>query len=173
MKHRSGFTVVEVIVVVAAIAILAGIGTVTYTGLQRQAREDERLADIDVMSLYLETHKEQNGNYPGIIQFYLGNEADHSDAFPQNNNVPISALTDPTDSNATPPHYSYLNPNEVTAAATDPSAWPSAGTYTYLSYLGAGSDLCVDDRYQTCNRYVLYYKDEAGALQTVQSKYGN
>lgn len=173
MKHRAGFTVVEVIVVVAAIAILAGIGTVTYTGLQRQARDDERIADMDVMSLYLETHREQHGTYPGMQQFYLGVGADPSATFPQNESIPASALTDPSDSSATPPHYSYLNTSEVIALGAEPSTWPSAGTYTYLSYLGAGTDICIEDSLQVCSRYVLYYKDEAGDLQTVQSKYGN
>lgn len=171
MKHRSGFTVVEVIVVVVAIAILAGIGTVTYTGLQRQARDDERLADVDVMSLYLETHNEQNGSYPGITQFYTGGGS--GDSFPQKNNVPVSALTDPSDLSATPPHYSYLSPSEVAALTSSPSTWPAAGTYTYLSYQSTGNDLCTDDATQVCKRYVLYYKDEAGVLQTVRSKYGN
>lgn len=66
MKQRLGFTIIEIIVVITAIAILAGIGTVSYSALQVRARDNERQADIDTLAAAFETYYEQKGVYPSF-----------------------------------------------------------------------------------------------------------
>lgn len=54
---NSGFTLVELLVVVAIIAILSVIGLTIFSGAQANARDARRRADIDAISKALETNK--------------------------------------------------------------------------------------------------------------------
>lgn len=53
-KTKSGFTIVELLIVVVVIAILAAISTVAYMGIQQRARDNIRKSDIATMARYLE-----------------------------------------------------------------------------------------------------------------------
>lgn len=176
MKHRLGFTVVEIIVVVTAIAILASIGTVTYSGLQARARDEDRIADMHVMASSLETYREQNGYYPSIYDFYAGGLTGTPLPFIQRSNTPRAALTDPGHQSATEPHYSYRSRENAISSLSgggNASSWPSSDTYTYLSYRSDNGNLCIGGPPTTnCSRYTLFYKDEQGTVQEVRSKFG-
>lgn len=45
-KNKQGFTIVELLIVIAVIAILAAIAIVSYTGIQSRARDTKRLDDV-------------------------------------------------------------------------------------------------------------------------------
>jgi prepilin-type N-terminal cleavage/methylation domain-containing protein len=45
-KSASGFTLVEVLIVITVIAILAAIGVVSYGGVQSRARDSKRIEDV-------------------------------------------------------------------------------------------------------------------------------
>lgn len=57
-----GFTLVELLVVVAIIAILAIIALTIFTGVQKNARDARRRADIDSIAKTMEANN-QNGTY--------------------------------------------------------------------------------------------------------------
>jgi prepilin-type N-terminal cleavage/methylation domain-containing protein len=54
IKLRTGFTLLELIVVMAIIAILAAAGMASYAASQRQARDSRRKADIQAIHSALE-----------------------------------------------------------------------------------------------------------------------
>lgn len=63
--HGRGFTLSELLIVIAALAILVGIGIVAYNGIQQQAQNIRRLDDIDQVVSSLELYaKNNNGLYP-------------------------------------------------------------------------------------------------------------
>lgn len=60
----SGFTVVELIVVIAVISAMAAMTTIVYLQSQREARDNERSTDMSVITNALEKFYQQKGEYP-------------------------------------------------------------------------------------------------------------
>ncbi|AHB42363.1 hypothetical protein RAAC3_TM7C00001G0517 [Candidatus Saccharibacteria bacterium RAAC3_TM7_1] len=69
IKTTSGFTIVELLIVIVVIAILAAITIVAYNGIQGRAQDSTIKADITTLMKKLELYK-----------------IDHSDTYPMNNN---------------------------------------------------------------------------------------
>jgi len=64
-KTTSGFTIVELLIVIVVIGILAAITIVAYNGIQQRARDTQRASDIASILKALETYKTVNdGLYP-------------------------------------------------------------------------------------------------------------
>ncbi len=63
-KAMSGFTIVELVIVIAVIGILASIATVSYSGVQQKARNASRISDLKNMQDALEIYQSKNGVYP-------------------------------------------------------------------------------------------------------------
>jgi type II secretion system protein G len=61
---KSGFTIVELLIVVVVIGILAAIVIVAYNGVQARARDARRLADIQTVNKALQLYYIDNGSYP-------------------------------------------------------------------------------------------------------------
>lgn len=53
---NNGFTLIELMVVVAIIAILSVVGIAVYSGVQQNARDARRMSDIDAMANAMEVH---------------------------------------------------------------------------------------------------------------------
>ena len=75
MPKKSGFTLVELLVVVSIIAILSVIGVAVFTNTQRTARDARRTGDIDAYSNAAEVkYNASTGVYtaPGDSDFSSG-----------------------------------------------------------------------------------------------------
>lgn len=65
MKRKSsGFTIVELLIVIVIIGILAALVIVVYNGLQSRARDTQRKTDIAHIAKAVEAYYAVNGNYP-------------------------------------------------------------------------------------------------------------
>ncbi len=74
-KSAHGFTLIELLVVVAIIAILSVIGITVFSGVQRNARDARRRADIDAISTAMEANYNSTaGTYAALSAgFFAGN----------------------------------------------------------------------------------------------------
>ena len=63
-KQESGFTIVELLIVIVVIGILAALVLNTFQGVQARARNTERKTDINALHTHLEVYYNDNGSYP-------------------------------------------------------------------------------------------------------------
>lgn len=65
-KKESGFSVIELLIVIVVIGILAAIVVSTYSGIQVKQRNTKRQNDIAAVQTQLEAFYSQNGYYPSL-----------------------------------------------------------------------------------------------------------
>ncbi len=68
MFKRKAFTLIELLIVIAIIAILAGIIITATTGATKKARDSKRVADIQMLQTALVQYEADNGKYPSSLQ---------------------------------------------------------------------------------------------------------
>ena len=68
MFKKSGFTIVELLIVIVVIAILAAITVVAYTGINQRATTSTRASTARTLSNAIENYYTINGTYPSVDQ---------------------------------------------------------------------------------------------------------
>jgi len=72
MKNKKGFTLVEMLVVIAIIAILSSIFLVGLGGFRKQAYDTRRISDVQKIQTFLELYYNQNRAYPADLGLLAG-----------------------------------------------------------------------------------------------------
>jgi Tfp pilus assembly protein PilE len=68
MLKKSGFTVVELLIIIVAIALLVTISIIAFSNVQGRARDAKRVQDIATIKKKLELFHAENGYYPNTTQ---------------------------------------------------------------------------------------------------------
>lgn len=139
MKHLSGFTIVEVIIVVIVVGILASLGIFAFTQVQMNARNDERASDATIISSALEEYYRENSVYPTCSQM-TQSAASVADLL----DIDEAALQSPSDSGGV---------NSIACGALSPGSGPDD-----YGYVVDTSSPCVTGTY--CYEYTLQYRQE-------------
>jgi prepilin-type N-terminal cleavage/methylation domain-containing protein len=63
-RHRAGFSLTEIIIAIAIIAIFITLPALAFTNYLKQSRDEKRKTDINNIQAALETYKAENGVYP-------------------------------------------------------------------------------------------------------------
>ncbi len=176
MRKTRGFTVVELVVVMIIMAILIGLSIMSITSNQANARDHERLADIDQVMRGLERYyNEANSNtatagrYPDIT---LAANLPTNSMLP---GVATGAFTY-SSSSVTPSFVVAVGPagRAVDSTATVASQLTTRNTFVYEpSYYDSATNswkLCGAG--SECLRYVIYYTTEKTG-STIQIKTGD
>lgn len=66
-KTSSGFTIVELLIVIVVIGILAAITIVAYNGVQSRARDGSRQSGMNTIEKALQLFFADNGGYPNCL----------------------------------------------------------------------------------------------------------
>lgn len=74
-RASSGFTIVELLIVIVVIGILAALVVTTYNGIQKKARDTERKTDINALHGQIEAYEAENGKYPSLGE--INEDASH------------------------------------------------------------------------------------------------
>lgn len=130
-KAQKGFTIIELLIVIAIIAILALLVLNNFQGAQAKARDQQRTTDINNIHGKLEEFYNENNYYPHNLDI-----AD----FP---GMDEGALKDPTGSQA--PSVTIVADRAAAEAAGTNPAGDSATTasYAYLPYPTGCNDNCT------------------------------
>lgn len=157
MRNNHGYTIVELLVIIATISILSVITSLTYIKVQQQSKDSQRGASATVVSEGLENYFSQHGEYPAVSKMTATNATT-----PKN----LLGLTN-IDSFITPGSPAGTTTNAwTTGTASDSNRLTySANTDTSASCLtGTGaSDVCEDYRIQ-------YYKVKSATVETILSR---
>lgn len=78
-KRKTGFTIIELLIVIVIIAILAAITIVAYNGIQARANNSARLSEISEWAKLFSLYKTANGSFPTMT---IGQEYCLGDGFP-------------------------------------------------------------------------------------------
>lgn len=127
---QRGFTIIELLIVIAIIAILAGLVLNNFQGAQAKARDTQRVTDVNNIHSKLEEYYNENGAYPGDITaanvqtLFPGIDAE-SIVDPDGDNITASVVADEAGATAAPTNddeYLYI-------------AWPTGCTDDCTGYL--------------------------------------
>lgn len=72
--RKRGFTIIEILIVVVIIGILAALVTLSYTGLQKRARNASRVTSATEIIKLLNTYVAKEGKYPYDAPACIGRE---------------------------------------------------------------------------------------------------
>lgn len=168
MKTRAGFTVVELMIIIAIIGILAGLAVANLRQSLPDSRDSERRADIRNISVHLDSlwmngypdAVVNKGNYPSTT--HLNTSSAITQLFAE---IDSKILTSPSASAGTVSLVMATN-NVATTAGVTPA--PTEDTYVYqpLNNTGELCTLTTDE----CRRYNLFYKLENGTVEKIMSK---
>lgn len=141
-KTTSGFTIVEVLIVVTIIGILTAVGFVSYESIISASRDSRRSSRITILSEALEKYYDQNGEYPGC------------DAMTQTPAIVTGTTLKGLDSEVLAVPDAVSGTNSILALCADLTTDEDS-----FAYVGDGSDTCLTGA--ACSYYVLKYREEA------------
>lgn len=154
-----GFTIVELLIVIVVIGILAAITVVAYAGVMQQARNSDRLADIDAINKAIQMYEVNIGSYPrqGAVTAAGGMDT-------ENFAVEVLRL----------PRSTIINPGGPTGTVNSISegqygSGMSENYYGYRAWTGVnetGSSCWATNH--TCLSYRLWYRLEGSNAQYVR-----
>lgn len=67
LKNQNGFTLVELLIVIAIIGILSTLLTANFIGVRQRSRDSQRKADLRQMQSALELYRADSGSYPSAV----------------------------------------------------------------------------------------------------------
>ncbi len=148
-KHQSGFTLVELLIVIVVIGILATLVISTYGGIQQKARNTTRQTDISTLQAHLEAYFAQQGNYPTLADM-------------QNRSWIKSNLKSLDVGNLQDPSWSIAltckdNNGNAIVSGTNPG---KPGCYAYVVTNDSGT--ACDNSTTNCTKYTLIANNEGG-----------
>lgn len=137
-KKQSGFTIVELLIVIVVIGILAAIVITTFTGVQKKGRDADRKSDINSMYGQVEVYFAENGKYPTLANMNDGSSGGFREVSMKG--LSDDALTDPKGSGPTlvdaaaANSYAYI----VTPSGCDNGAGGDCLGFTLTATLESG-----------------------------------
>lgn len=152
LKRQRGFTLVELITVIAVIGILATIGVFGFSRYQAESRDAIRYSRASSIAEALEKYYDQNGEYPSCNQL-TQSAVEVSESVLTGFNT--DALTTPRGSD-----------NSIVC-----DDMTSIEDGDYFAYVGDSTQFCIGESGQACAHYTLkYIHESSGQVEEISSR---
>jgi len=150
LRQQKGFTMIELLIVVAIIGILATLVITNFRGAQAKTRDSKRQQAINSIHQKLEEYGQENSSYPDTVDAsVLAGTDEKVFEDPDGNLIAVTTATAAT------------LPTDPYTTATK----PSGAQYSYLPY-ECTTDTSVTPNVTSCQSYVLYAWNESGEAGT-------
>jgi prepilin-type N-terminal cleavage/methylation domain-containing protein len=140
LRKESGFTIIELLIVIAIIGILATLVLTNFQGAQAKGRDTVRKNDINSLYQKLEEYYNENGSYPDSVLTAA--------QFP---GIDAGALLDASGNSIQGTFTTAAAPNVPALAKSTPGG---TSEYVYAAY-GDGTSGCTQDNGAGCLKYRL------------------
>ncbi|MNH49903.1 hypothetical protein D3C73_14960 [compost metagenome] len=167
MRHQRGFTLVELVIVIAIMSIILVLAIVNLRSTQITARDQDRKTDVENIMRGLEGFYVNGANNARYPSNHISDPAT-TDAFVQDalRDIDIKSLQAPGETAGSRSLISAINTNETTSGVRP---IPSTTDYVYQPFQPDGT-LCTLVS-QECRRYNIFYKLEGdGVIYKMSSK---
>jgi prepilin-type N-terminal cleavage/methylation domain-containing protein len=143
--RQSGFTIVELLIVIVVIAILAAITIVAYNGVQQRAKNSQTISAANAWYKVIKMYKAEKGVYPTIFAClgegykYGPTEEDTSGQQCRQDNATSGLTTNATFNAAMQPYISNFPSPAMVTAYTNDTLWKRG-----LMYYPAAPNMRID-----------------------------
>jgi general secretion pathway protein G len=143
-NKKTGFTIVELLIVIVVIAILAAITIVAFNGIQARARDAQRQNDVKSITKALELYYLDNGKFP-----------------PGSGSTTINSSWSTTADSSWQNLANHLVPKYISSLPSDPVSTPNgnvqgSSALNYAYFADVSGYYCGP----TGQTYVLLYRQE-------------
>ncbi|HMQ96265.1 MAG TPA: fibronectin type III domain-containing protein [Candidatus Saccharibacteria bacterium] len=151
-RDARGFTIVELVIVIAVIGILAGIAAVSYKTVQNNARDSRRETQAQLIAESLEKVFRTKGEYPGCNGLTQDAAAVSTSVLPGLDRKTLTAPLDSFDSNSI-----SCDPSDINDSSADK-----------FVFVGEGGDTCGNG--DACLAWKLRYRQSNGQIVELTSR---
>ncbi len=159
--NRRGFTIVELLIVIALMGILLTLSVANLRGTQVSSRDTERKIDVDTIASQLEIFYKVGTDNSTVLGRYPSTAEANGSANIQASfrDADLKSFTPPGATSADTGFVMATNNTQTTSGVTPQ---PTTSTYVYQPLQQDGS-LCSLSS-QACTKFNLYYKLETDGL---------
>lgn len=168
--NRRGFTIVELLIVIAIMGILLVLGVVNLRGSQANARDSERKIDVENIALALET--DYVNSTPNSVR--VGTYVSTSTSSSSNSNImsilqdiDIKSLLAPGITDETYKSFISATNNDQTTSGVLPQ--PDINQYVYQPLMSNGN-LCNSSANGCCKYNIFYHLEVDDSIEIYRSK---
>ncbi len=175
MKH-GGFSIIEIVIVITVLGILLGLSVVSMSASQVNSRDAERKADVEAISIYLESYFSSKSVTQGQTRYFNGktypdNVIIQSQSHMQQAFADVDSMILRAPGVKEDQPISLIAATNATQTTVDVAPQPTTTQYVYQP-LTRNKTLCTDfNSVGACVKFNIFYRlEKDNSIKMITSK---